>query len=50
VDAVASAAREIFTLHGVPQNLRVEHPDCGHLFPKAQREASYELLDAQLKR
>jgi dienelactone hydrolase len=50
VDAVASAAREVFTLHGVPKNLRVEHPDCGHLFPKAQREASYELLDAQLKR
>jgi dienelactone hydrolase len=49
VDAVASAAREIFALHGVPNNLRVEHPDCGHLFPKALREASYELLDAQLK-
>jgi dienelactone hydrolase len=50
VDAIASAARDVFTLHGVPQNLRVEHPDCGHLFPREMREASYQLLDAQLKR
>jgi dienelactone hydrolase len=50
VDAIASAARDVFTLHGTPQNLRVEHPDCGHLFPREMREASYQLLDAELKR
>jgi len=49
VDAVAASAREIFWLYGVPGNLRVEHPDCGHLFPKEMREKAYELMDAQLK-
>ena len=49
VDAVAASAREIFALYRVPQNLRVEHPDCGHLFPKEMREKAYELFDAQLK-
>lgn len=49
VDAVAASAREVFSLYRVPQNLRIEHPDCGHLFPKAMREKAYELFDAQLK-
>jgi len=49
VDAVAVSAREIFALYRVPEQLHVEHPDCGHLFPKAMREKAYELLDAQLK-
>jgi len=35
VDAVAASARKIFELYGVSDNLRVEHPDCGHEFPKA---------------
>lgn len=49
VDAVVAAAQPVFALHGVPGNLRVEHPDCGHLFPVSMRERAYELLDAQLK-
>jgi hypothetical protein len=28
--------------------LRVEHPDCGHDFPKEMREKSYALLDSVL--
>jgi hypothetical protein len=27
-------AKPVFELYHVPQNLRVEHPDCGHLFPR----------------
>jgi len=49
VDAVAASAAPIFALYGVPQNLRVEHPDCGHLFPPEMRERAYRLLDEQLK-
>lgn len=49
VDAIAASARQVFQLYGVPGNLRIEHPDCGHEFPKAMRENAYELLDQQLK-
>jgi len=49
VDAVAAAAREIFSLYGVTENLRIEHPDAGHLFPKAMREEAYRFIDARLK-
>jgi dienelactone hydrolase len=49
VDAVAISAREVFGLYGWPKRLRVEHPDCGHLFPKEMREEAFRLLDEQLK-
>ncbi len=49
VDAVATSAREIFLLYSAPGNLRIEHPDCGHLFPRELREKAYEFMDAQLK-
>lgn len=49
VDAVAAAARPVFQLHGVPGNLRIEHPDCGHEFPRGMREKAYELFDRGLK-
>ena len=49
VDAVAASARPVFQLYGVPQHLRIEHPDCDHQFPKTMREKAYELLDRQLK-
>ena len=49
VDAVAASAREVFLLYGVPNNLRVEHPDCPHQFPKEMREKAYGILDEQLK-
>ena len=49
VDAVAKAASQVYSLSGVPQNLRVEHPDCGHLFPPAIRRIAYQLFDENLK-
>ncbi len=49
VDRVAKAASEIYKLHGVPDRLRVLHPDCGHDFPPEMREEAYRLFDAVLK-
>jgi hypothetical protein len=49
VDAVVSAAGAVYGLYRASQNLRVEHPDCGHLFPREMREAAYKLFDETLK-
>ncbi|TMP99892.1 MAG: alpha/beta hydrolase [Verrucomicrobia bacterium] len=49
VDAVAKAASQVYALYGAPQRLRVEHPDCGHLFPPRAREAAYQWFDENLK-
>ncbi|PYJ85204.1 MAG: alpha/beta hydrolase [Verrucomicrobia bacterium] len=49
VDAVVTAARPVFELYHVAQNLRVEHPDCGHLFPPEMRQMAYKLFDENLK-
>jgi len=49
VDAAAKAAAEVYRLHGMRQNLRVEHPDCGHLFPPQMRQAAYSFIDDVLK-
>ncbi len=49
VDRVVAAAAQVYRLYGKPENLRVEHPDCIHEFPKAMRQTAYQLLDEQLK-
>jgi hypothetical protein len=49
VDEIARAAKPVFELYHVPQNLRVEHPDCGHSFPPAMRQIAYQLFDENLK-
>gem|GEM_PF-334385 len=49
VDRVAAAAREVYQLHGHPERLRIEHPDCDHDFPPALREAAYRLFDEVLR-
>jgi len=49
VDRLAAAARKVFQLYGVPDNLRVEHPDCEHDFPDEMREEAYRLFDAVLR-
>lgn len=49
VDAVVQAASPVFALYGVPGNLGVAHPDCGHRFPPALREKAYELFGRTLK-
>jgi len=49
VDEIVQAARAVYGLYGAPQNLAVEHPDCGHDFPPAAREKAYRVLDEQLR-
>ncbi len=49
VDSVVASAAKVFELYSAPQNLRVEHSDCGHQFPKEMREKAYALFDAHLK-
>src|SRR5438067_2292677 len=49
VDEIVRAAAAVYRLYGVPQNLRVEHPDCGHDFPPEMRELAYQLLHENLK-
>jgi hypothetical protein len=49
VDRIVAAARPVYALFGHPEWLRVEHPDCGHDFPKAMRELAYVLFDSVLK-
>jgi dienelactone hydrolase len=48
VDRIASAARQIYTLYGKPDNLIVEHPDSEHDFTDAMREKAYKLFDERL--
>jgi dienelactone hydrolase len=49
VDRIAAAAREVFQLHGHPERLQIEHPDCQHEFPVEMREKAYALFDAVLR-
>ena len=49
VDRIAAAARPVYELHGVPSNLIVDHPDCGHTFPSPMRQKAYELFDRVLR-
>lgn len=49
VDRVVASAKSIFTLHGVPENLRVAHPDCDHDFPDAERHAAYDWIAETLR-
>jgi hypothetical protein len=49
VDEIARVASQVYELYGKPKHLRVEHPDCGHVFPPEMREIAYRLFDEQLK-
>ena len=49
VDAVARAAAPVYALYGQRENLRVEHPNCAHLFPPEMRETAYRLFDQNLR-
>lgn len=49
VDKIVAAARPVYQLHGKPQNLLVEHPDCDHDFPDAMREKAYQLMERELR-
>lgn len=48
VDRVLAAARPVYQLHGVPERIAVEHPDCEHDFPVEMREKAYAWFDRYL--
>jgi dienelactone hydrolase len=48
VDRVVAAAARVYALYGRTENLRVEHPDCAHLFPREMRETAYKVLEDTL--
>ena len=45
VDGIVRAATPIYRLYQAPENLQVEHPDCGHDFPPDIREKAYRFLE-----
>lgn len=49
VDRVAAAALPVFKLYGVPERLRVEHPDYAHDFLPEMRQAAYKFIDETLR-
>jgi len=49
VEAIVRAAGPIYRLYGVPQNLRLVQPDCGHDFPPEVREEAYQFLSDALR-
>jgi hypothetical protein len=49
VDEIVKAASQVYRLYGVPQNLRVEHPNCAHDFPPEVRDKAYRFLDDCLR-
>ncbi len=48
VDRVTSAAARIYTLYGVPDLIRVVHPDAGHEFPPAVLEEALVWMETHL--
>lgn len=46
---IEEAAAKIYNLYNVPGHFRVEHPKCGHEFPKEMREAAYALFNEHLR-
>jgi len=49
VDAIARDVWPIYRLYHTEENLRIVHPECGHLFPPEIREQAYQLFDKVLR-
>ena len=49
VDRIVAAAKPIYRLYRVPENLSVVHPDCPHDFPDEIRAQAYRVIDNVLK-
>ncbi|QDT26626.1 hypothetical protein Enr10x_19310 [Gimesia panareensis] len=50
VDKCAASAAPIYDLLGAKGKLVIDHPDCDHNFPEAQRQKAYQLFDTVLKK
>jgi dienelactone hydrolase len=44
------SAAEVYKLYDAQKNIRIDHPDCGHVFEEASRQKAYKLLDEVLKK
>jgi dienelactone hydrolase len=49
VDRIAAAASQVYALYGHSERLRVEHPNCAHLFPPEMRAKAMRLFDEVLR-
>jgi hypothetical protein len=49
VDQVCAEARKVYQLYGAGERLRVEHPNCEHLFPPALQQQAFELMEQVLR-
>jgi hypothetical protein len=49
VDAIAREVWPIYRFYHAEENLRIVHPECGHLFPPEIREQAYKVLDKVLR-
>ena len=47
---VVASASDAYKLYDAQNNLRIEHPDCGHVFLPEMREQAYKLMDEVLKK
>jgi len=48
VDRIGAAALPVYRLFGVPELIRIVHPDAGHEFPAEIREAAYAWIAQNL--
>jgi hypothetical protein len=49
VDDVIAKVQPVYQSLGVPERLKVVHPDALHEWPEPERKAAYEFIDRQLK-
>jgi Prolyl oligopeptidase family len=47
---VVRSAADVYKLYGAEKNIRIEHPDCPHVFLPEMREKAYKMMDEVLKR
>jgi hypothetical protein len=47
---VVRSAAEVYKLHGAQRNIRIDHPDCPHVFLPEMRAKAYMMIDGVLKK
>jgi predicted dienelactone hydrolase len=50
VEAIVAAAKPVYGLYRLPENLRLVQPNCAHDFPLDVRQQAYEFLKDSLRR
>ncbi len=47
---VTHSAAEVYKLYNADKNLRIDHPDCAHVFSPEMRAKAYKMMDEVLKK